>query len=654
MQPIWQPSDERIAQSEMTAFISQVNRQWNKDIHDYTALHRFSVAEPAHFWLSVWDYFEVIAEHRGDVVLENAGQMPGAVWFPDARLNFARNLLRRRDNEAAIVALREDGVRREVSFAGLYDLVSRLAQAMRASGVVAGDRVVAYMPNIPEAVAGMLAAASIGAIWSCCSPEFGIEAALDRIGQVTPKLLLTADGYLYDGKRFDLTGKTAGIVRAIPSIETVVVVENIAPRRAIDSIPSAQYFTDFIAPFQAREIDFASLPFNHPVFILFSSGTTGSPKCILHGAGGILIENLKSLGLQFDVKPGDRVYWWTTTGWVVWNMMVFALARGASIVLYDGSPFHPSPDAILRHTAAEGATFIRLTPKYVQTLMSAGMAPGEALDFKALRTMIVSSSPFGADGYSYIYGSVKEDIHLGSPSGGTDPLGSLVSANPISPVYPGEIQGPALGFSIEIFDDAGRSIEGSAGELVVTRPFPSMPIGFWGDPAGDKYRNAYFQYFPNVWRHGDWAAMTPRRGVVIYGRSDATLNARGIRIGTAEIYRQLDEIPQIAEAVAVSQDWDGDTRIILFLRMHQGSALNAALVEKIRNRIRQRLSPRHVPDKIIAVPEIPLTSTGKVSEAAVRGAIHGRPPANQGALANPGSLRHFLPEALPELMRDTA
>ena len=533
MRPIWQPSPERIADSEMTSFIAAVNQRHGTQIHDYAALHRFSVEEPELFWVAIWDFFGIIAQERGDAVLADGGNMPTARWFPKARLNFAQNMLRRRDNEAAIIALREDGARRTLSFTELYDLVSRIAQAMTAHGIVAGDRVAGYMPNIPETVAGMIAAASIGAIWLCCAPEFGVAATVDRIGQVEPKLLLTADGYLYGGRRFDIREKVAEIVRAVPSLETVVVVENMEPLPAVDAIPFGVRFADFIAPFAKCEIAFTSFPFNHPVFILFSSGTTGAPKCILHGAGGILLENLKSLGLQFDVKSDDRVYWWTTTGWVVWNLMVFSLARGASIVLYDGSPFYPTEDAILRHTAEERATFIRLTPKYVETLMKSGIVPAETLDFSALRTMIVSSSPFGADGYDYIYQSVKRDIHLGSPSGGTDPLGSLVSANPIGPVWPGEIQGPALGFNIEIFDELGHAVKDGAGELVVSGPFPSMPIGFWNDPDGSKFHNAYFNHFPNVWRHGDWARRTEHGGVVIFGRSDATLNARGIRIGTA-------------------------------------------------------------------------------------------------------------------------
>jgi acetoacetyl-CoA synthetase len=649
MQPIWQPTPERIAGSEMTAFIAAVNRRWGSDIVDYASLHRFSIEQRDRFWLSVWDHFAVIAESQGDIVIIDGDKMPGARWFPQARLNFGRNMLRRRDDDTAIVALREDGVRRSLSFRELYDLVSRVAQAMTASGVVAGDRVAAYIPNIPEAVAGMIAAASIGAIWCCCAPEFGVAAAVDRLGQVEPKLLLTADGYLYGGGRFDLREKTAELAKALPSVETVVVAENLEPQPDIASIPKAARFADFIAPFPKREIPFTAFPFNHPVFILFSSGTTGAPKCIVHGAGGILLENLKSLGLQFDVKPGDRVYWWTTTGWVVWNMMAFSLARGASIVLYDGSPFYPTPDAILRHTADERATFIRLTPKYVESLMKADARPNETHDFSALRTMIVSSSPFGADGYSYIYDNVKRDIHLGSPSGGTDPLGSLVSASPISPVWPGEIQGPALGFSIEIFDDTGRPVESGAGELVVTRPFPSMPIAFWNDRDGGKYRGAYFSHFPNVWRHGDWAQHTEHGGVVIFGRSDATLNARGIRIGTAEIYRQIAAIPEIADCVAVSQEWDGDTRIVLFVKMRDHEPFDASLADRIRARIRQHLSPRHVPDKILCVPEIPLTSTGKISEIAVQSMIHGKRPPNENTLANPGALKHFSRDVLPEL-----
>jgi len=647
--PIWQPSPERVKGANITAFIAEVNRRWDRSIADYTDLHAFSVEEPELFWCAVWDFCGVIAEHRGERVVDNLDRMPGARWFPEARLNFARNLLRRDDDAPAVIGLREDGQRRTLSFAELRDLVSRFAQAMRAAGLGVGDRVTGFVPNVPETVAGMLAATSLGAIWSCCSPEFGVGAAVDRIGQVAPKLLLTADGYLYGGEQFDLRDKIAAIVEHIPSIESTVVVPLLSEQPRIDGIRGAVVVDAFLAPFAAGAIPFASLPFDHPVFILYSSGTTGAPKCIVHGAGNALIENLKSHALQYDVKEGDCVYWWTTTGWVVWNLMVFALGRGASIVLYDGSPFYPTQDAILRHAAAERATFVRLTPKYVELLAKSGLEPARALDLGALRTMIVSSSPFGSDGYDYIFDKVKRDLHLGSPAGGTDPLGSLVSANPIGPVWAGEIQAPALGFNIQIFDDSGQPVIGKAGELVVVQPFPSMPLRFWGDPMGERYRDAYFRHFPDVWRHGDWAQINERGGVVIFGRSDATLNARGIRIGTAELYRQLGEIPEIAESVAVAQEWEGDTRIVLFVQLQSGAVFDEALAERIRTRIRTNLSPRHVPARIVAVAEIPLTVTGKVSEAAVRAAIHGRPIGNRDALANPEALRYFAPEQLHEL-----
>ncbi|HVO87134.1 MAG TPA: acetoacetate--CoA ligase [Casimicrobiaceae bacterium] len=647
--PIWTPSAERIAAANLTAFIAQVNRRWNRSIGSYAELHRFSVDEPERFWLAVWDYCEVVAETRGECVLEHGDRMPGARWFPGARLNFARNLLRRDDEEPAIIGLREDGTRRVLTFAGLRRLVSRLAQAMRATGVGIGDRVAAIAPNEPETVAAMLAATSIGAIWSCCSPEFGASAALERIRQVDPKLLFVSDGYLFGGARYDIRAKIATVVAALPTVQKTVVLPVLSEHPRIDDIAHATLLGDFLHPFTAGAIPFQSLPFDHPVFILFSSGTTGTPKCIVHGAGGTLLENLKAQALQFDVKPGDRVYWWSTTGWVVWNLMIFTLGRGASIVLYDGSPFHPGVDAILRHAATERATFVRLTPKYVAELAKAQLRPNRDLDFSALRTMIVASSPFGSEGYDYIYANVKRDLHLASPAGGTDPLGSLVSGNPIGPVWAGEIQARALGFSTEVFDENGTPVIGKAGELVVSRPFPSMPIGFWNDVGAQRYRATYFGHFPNVWRHGDWAQINERGGVVIHGRSDATLNARGIRIGTAELYHQLAALPEIGACVAVAQQWDGDTRIVLFVQMTGSATFDEPFAQRIRTLIRENLSPRHVPAIILAVPEIPMTTTGKVSELAVTHAIHGRHVANRDTLANPDALAHFAPERLPAL-----
>lgn len=650
-QPIWTPSAERVAAANLTRFIAEINQRWNRAISSYAELHTFSVEEPERFWIAVWDFCGVISEHRGECVVEHFNRMPGARWFPEARLNFARNLLWRSDDEPALIGLREDGTRQVVTFAGLRQIVSRLAQAMRAAGIGVGDRVAGVVPNVPETVAAMLAATSIGAIWSSCAPEFGAGATVDRLSQVEPKLLITSDGYFHGGVQYNVLEKVATIVAAIPSIAKTVVVPVLTPQPNLSSMPGAVLLEDFVAPYVAGEIVYESLPFDHPVFILFSSGTTGAPKCVLHSAGGALIENLKALALQFDVKAGDRVYWWSTTAWVVWNLMVFALGRGASIVLYDGSPFYPSTDAILRHAADEHVTFVRLTPKYVEQLAKSDIDPSRVLDFSALRTMIVSSSPFGAEGYYYIHVKLKRDLHLASPAGGTDPLGSLVSGNPIGPVWPGEIQARALGFKTEVFDPAGNAIVGKPGELVVSCPFPSMPLGFWGDPTGERFRATYFSHFPNVWRHGDWAQINERGGVFIFGRSDATLNARGIRIGTAELYNQVENIAEVSASVAVAQEWEGDTRIVLFVQMVSGTLFDEALADRIRQRIRENLSPRHVPARILAVPEIPLTITGKVSELAVQSAIHGRTVGNRDTLANPQALAHFAPEHLPELAR---
>ena len=647
--PVWTPSPERVATANLTRFIATVNERWKLAIDDYAGLHAFSVEQPERFWLAVWDFCGVRSEQRGERVLEDGDRMPGARWFPQARLNFAENLLWRDDDATAVIGLSEDGSRRVLTFAELRGLVGRLAHAMRESGVGVGDRVAGFIPNVPEAVAAMLAAASIGAVWSCCSPELGVDAVVDRLGQIAPVLLVTADGYRYGGRTFPLLDKAAAIAGRISSIRKTVVVPVLASEPALASLGDACTFGQFIAPYDAGPIAFAHLPFDHPVFVLFSSGTTGRAKCIIHGAGGAILENLKAHALQYDVRPGDCVYWWTATGWVVWNFMIFALGRGAGIVLYDGSPTYPTTDAILRHAAAERATFVRLTPGYVDLLAKAGRTPARSLDFRALRTMIVASSPFGASGYDYLYENVKRDIHLASPSGGTDPLASLVSANPIGSVFAGEIQAAALGLATRVFDDAGNAVVGKAGELVVCRPFPSLPIGFFGDPGGERFRDTYFRPYANVWRHGDWAQMTERGGFVIFGRSDATLNARGIRIGTAEIYHQLAGMPEIVASVAVAQDWEGDTRVVLFVQLPPQIRLDRALDEGIRARLRENLSPRHVPARIIAVPDIPRTTTGKVSEIAVHSAIHGRPVRNRDALANPESLAHFAPQRLPEI-----
>jgi acetoacetyl-CoA synthetase len=647
--PIWEPSPERIARANMTAFMDTVKQRWNVQVSDYPSLYRFSVERPHEFWSSVWDFCGISAETRGDETVRDFDRMPGATWFPTARLNFAENLLRRRDATDALVSLREDGAISRLSFAELYDEVSRVAQALESIGVEPGDRIAAFLPNIPETVIAMLGATSLGAIWCACSPDFGAGAAVDRFGQVDPKVLITADGYSYNGRIHDSLSKTAEIARRLPTLEKIVIVPNVQPAPRLDDIPRAAVWNQFLNPFSPGEIAFRQFPFSHPVFILYSSGTTGAPKCIVHGAGGVLIENLKGQTLHFDVKPGDRVFWWTTTGWVVWHFLVMSLGCGATVMLYDGSPNYPSPSVLMDFAAAERATFVRLSPKFVEAMAKSGLEPAKTYDLSSLRTITAAGAPFSADGYSYIYNKVKRDVHLASPAGGTDPMASLVTGNPIAPVWPGEIQARALGIKVEIFDPQGRSLNGQPGELVITRPFPSMPLGFWNDVDDERYRATYFDVYPNVWRHGDWAELTSRGGMIIHGRSDATLNARGIRIGTAEIYRQVQHIDEVMDSVVVDQEWQGSTRIILFVQLYPSSSLDDALVASIRKRISENASPRHVPDKIIQVADIPRTSTGKVSELAIRAVIHGRDVKNRDALQNPEALHEFTIERLPEL-----
>ncbi len=647
--PIWVPSPERVARANLSTFIRDINRHHGAGLTEYQGLHRFSVDHPDSFWSSVWDFCDVRAEARGKCVVDDPARMPGARWFPGARLNFARNLLRRTDAEPALVALREDGQRRCISFRELYDRVSCIAQLMRAAGVGVGDRVAAYVPNVPDAVAAMLAVTSIGAVWTCCSPEYGAAAAVERIGRVAPKLLVTADGYLYGGQRFDLLHRTREILSRVRGITRTLVIPLLSAAPVLETIPNAVSLEDALSQFTPGLIEFESLPFDHPAFVLFSSGTSGPPKCILHTAGGALLENLKSHALQFDVKPGDRIYMSCAAGWVVWNIMLIALGCGATVVLYDGSPFFPHRDQLVRQASEERVTLVRWPVRYVETLAKEGFEPSKDYDLSALRSVMCSGSVFSAEGYRYIYERVKRDVHLISPSGGTDSCGALVSSNPIGPVWAGEIQALALGLKVDVFDSKARPLRGQPGELVVTQAFPSMPAGFWNDPDGSRYRQAYFSRFPNVWRHGDWARITERNGVVIHGRSDSTLNARGIRVGPAELYQQLDGVPQVAECAAVAQAWGDDSRVVLFVKLKSGAWWDEALAEAIRRVIRENLSPRHVPAKIIAVPDLPVTVTGKVSEAAIHNAIHGREVTNLNALANPSALIYFNPTQLPEL-----
>jgi acetoacetyl-CoA synthetase len=631
----------------MTAFEQIVNRRWAIEINDYASLHRWSVEMAEQCWRTIWDFCEVIGE-PGNTVLEDGDKMPGARWFPDARLNFAENLLRRRDDSDALVFCGEGKVERRLSHADLYSLVAQTSSAMRAAGVVAGDRVAAYLPNMPEAVVAMLAAASIGAVFSSCSPDFGAQGVLDRFGQIAPKILIAADGYYYNGQALDTLEKVREVALGLPSVERVVIVPYVNAPSESTGISKAQTFADFIAPHTDHtEIEFASLPFNHPLYVLYSSGTTGVPKCIVHGAGGTLLQHLKEHQLHGDIKAGDRLFYFTTCGWMMWNWLASGLASSATLLLYDGSPLARSGRLLFDFVDRENVTHFGTSAKFISALAKSELRPRDEYKLAALRTVFSTGSPLAPEGFDFVYRHVKADVNLASISGGTDIISCFVLGNPNLPVWRGEIQCKGLGMAVDVFDETGNPVRESKGELVCTRPFPSMPLGFWNDPDGTKYRAAYFERFPGVWAHGDYAELTLHGGIIIYGRSDATLNPGGVRIGTAEIYRQVERLPEILESLVIGQDWQGDVRIVLFVRLVEGIALDEALIKRIKQKIRENTTPRHVPAKIIAVADIPRTKSGKIVELAVRDVVHGRPVKNQEALANPEALKLF--ENLPEL-----
>jgi acetoacetyl-CoA synthetase len=645
--PLWQPSEARIAGANLTAFMGQIEHDWGASCRDYAELYEFSISELDKFWCSVWDFCGVIAETRGPVTIEHPDQMPGARFFPGARLNFAENLLRRRDSGDAMVFWGEDRVTYRVSHQGLYDGVSRLAQALAALGVGEGDRVAGYMPNMPETVMAMLATATLGAVWSSCSPDFGEQGVIDRFGQIEPKVLFCPDGYFYNGKRHDSLARVAAFSADLQGLEQIVVVPYTSSAPDLGGLAKAVHLADFIAPFPAREIAFRRVPFNSPLYIMYSSGTTGKPKCIVHGVGGTLLQHLKEHKLLCDARPDDRVFYFTTCGWMMWNWLVSALACEATLLLYDGSPFHPDGNILFDFIAAEQGSFFGTSAKYIDALGKAGLDPMSSHDLATLRTITSTGSPLMSEGFDYVYEHVKADVCLSSIAGGTDLIGCFVGGNPIGPVWRGEIQARCLGMAVEVFDERGRSVRGEKGELVCTKPFPSMPIGFWNDPDGALYHAAYFEKYPNVWCHGDYVELTEHDGVVIYGRSDATLNPGGVRIGTAEIYRQVEQLDEVQEALVIGQDWQGDVRVVLFVRLRDGQALDEVLVRRIKDRIREGCTPRHVPAKVIPVADIPRTRSGKIVELAVRDLVHGRPIKNLEALANPEALALY--EGLTEL-----
>ena len=646
---LWRPSSARIADANLTRFISCVNARRGARLRDYPELYAWSLSEPEAFWSELARFADVRAEWGAGPVIENPGRMPGAQFFPDTRLNFAENLLRFDDGRDALVFRNERGMRRSLSYRELQREVARVAAGLRAAGVVAGDRVAGFLPNLPETAIAMLATASCGATWSSCSPDFGVHGVLDRFGQIAPKVLFTADGYFYAGKQIDSLQPMSEVLAKLASVERVVVIPYTDPQPQLARLGAASARACLWPEFGAGAPPpgFVKQPFNHPLYILYSSGTTGVPKCIVHGAGGTLLQHQKEHLLHTDLKRGDRLFYFTTCGWMMWNWLMSGLACGATLILYDGSPFHPEPGVLWRMAQEERITIFGTSAKYLAALEKSSFVPVSSVDLTALRTILSTGSPLLPEGFDYVYRSIKADLQLASISGGTDIVSCFALGCPTQPVHRGEIQCRGLGLAVEIFDDAGRPLHGERGELVCTAPFPSMPVGFWNDPDGAKYRAAYFERFPGVWHHGDYASLTEHDGIVIYGRSDAVLKPGGVRIGTAEIYSAVETLPQILEAVAVGQDWQGDVRVVLFVRLKSGIALDETLTKRIRDAIRAQTTPRHVPAKIIAVPDIPRTLSGKVTELAVRNVIHGLPVKNVDALANAGALEYF--RDLPEL-----
>jgi acetoacetyl-CoA synthetase len=636
--PLWMPSPERIAQTRLSAFMREVERRHDVRVPDYAALYAFSIDRMEDFWRLMWEFGD-IRGWMGERIVDKRDHMPGAVFFPDATVNFAENLLRRRDDGPAIIFDGEGRHRVTLSWRDLSDGVAAFAAALRREGVQPGDRVAGYLPNMPEAVVAALGAAAVGAVWSSCSPDFGVQGVLDRFGQIEPKIFVAADGYFYAGKAHECVPKIAEIVRKLPSVARTVIVPYLG---AIGSDnPNVVSWSTFLGKTRPNELRFEALPFNHPLYIMYSSGTTGVPKCIVHGAGGTLIQHLKEHQLQTDIRAGDRVFYFTTCGWMMWNWLVSALASEATLVLYDGSPFHPHGNVLFDLADETGMTLFGTSAKFLDAVSKAGLAPVVTHHLDTVRTITSTGSPLAPERFDFVYEKVKRDVHLASISGGTDIIGLFVGGNPIGPVWRGEIQARTLGMRVEVFDENGRAVRRQQGELVCTMPFPSMPVGFWNDPDGRKYRAAYFEKFPGVWCHGDYVELTEHDGVIIYGRSDAVLNPGGVRIGTAEIYRQVEQLDEVVESVVIGQKWEGDERLVLFVRLRDGLTLSPDLENRIRQQIRGNTSPRHVPARIVQVTDVPRTKSGKIVELAVRDIVHGREIKNKEALANPEALDQF-------------
>jgi acetoacetyl-CoA synthetase len=647
---LWQPSEAKIQASNMYRFMTRINERYGTSFDNYDRLYQWSVNHISDFWKEMWDVAAIQASVSYDQVIDDVAKMPGARWFEGARLNFAENLLRYRDDRPALVFRGEDRVRWTLTYAQLYDEVARVANALKRAGVTAGDRVAGFVPNMPESIIAMLAAASIGAAWSSCSPDFGIKGVLDRFGQIQPKVLFTADGYFFKGKPQDSLVRIGDIISQIPSVERLVVVPYAQAKPDISTIPNAVLYADFKSMQDGLEIDFAQLPFDHPLYVMYSSGTTGLPKCMVQSAGGILIHHLKELMLHTDLKREDTIFYFTTCGWMMWNWLVSSLATGATLVLYDGNPFHPSPKALWQMAQDEKISVFGTSAGYLAALQAAGVRPKEEFDLSSLRAVLSTGSPLSIESFEFVYDAVKSDLQLASIAGGTDLNGCFALGNPMGPVYAGELQCRGLAMKVFAFDEDGKPVVGREGELVCTAPFPSMPVYFWNDADGKKYHSAYFDVYPGIWRHGDYIMVTEHGGVVMHGRSDATLNPGGVRIGTAELYRQVELLEEVEDSVVVGQNWNNDVRVILFVKLSPGVDLSDDLKNKIRKTIRLHASPRHVPAKIVAVPDIPYTLNMKKVELAVKKVIHNQKVKNKDALKNPEALDHFA--GIKELQED--
>jgi len=647
---LWKPSEERIKRTNMYRFMNYVNEKYGKGFTEYTTLYQWSIENIADFWSSMWKFAEIIASKPYDHIIDDPSKMPGARWFSGARLNFAENLLRYRDNQTALIFKGEDRDSVRMTYGELYDQVARIAKSLKKCDLQPGDRVVGFMPNMPETIVAMLAAASMGAVWSSCSPDFGIKGVLDRFGQIKPKVLFTADGYSYKGKKIDSLEHISNTLKELPSIKKVVVVPYTQKNPDIGRIPNAIHYKDFKSPESGLEIEYKQLPFDHPLYIMYSSGTTGLPKCMVQSSGGILIHHLKELLLHTDLKRGDTIFYFTTCGWMMWNWLTSSLAVGATLVLFDGNPFYPDPGVLWQMAQDHKITIFGTSAGYIAALQNQGLRPGKMYDLAPLKAVVSTGSPLPEEGFEYVYKDIKADLQLASISGGTDLNGCFALGNPMGPVYAGELQCRGLAMKVEAFDVNGKPVTNQQGELVCGAPFPSMPIYFWDDPDNKKYFSAYFDVYPNVWRHGDYIVINERGGVIMHGRSDATLNPGGVRIGTAEIYRQVEQMEEVEDSVVVGQHWKNDVRVILFVKVAEGFELTDDLKNKIKKTIRLNASPRHIPAKILPVKDVPYTLNMKKVELAVKKVIHNQPVLNKDALRNPEALDYYI--GLDELQED--